>query len=57
VDHRPSRELADHWLEEADRHAADGAIVPAELLLRRLVQRAYRDVAGLADPSDAEGTR
>lgn len=34
--HRPFRELADHWLEEADRYAADGAIVPADRLLKRV---------------------
>ena len=36
MDHRPFRELADHWLEEADRYAADGAIVPADRLLKRV---------------------
>jgi hypothetical protein len=32
----PFRDLAGRWLEEADHYAADGAIVPADQLLRRV---------------------
>ena len=36
MDLSPLRDLPGRWREEADRYAADGAIVPADRLLRRV---------------------
>jgi hypothetical protein len=36
VNAEPLERLAERWREEADRYAGDGAIVPADRLLRRV---------------------